>query len=748
MPHDPFEERETKKYGDPIPSREYILSNIKQRTQPTRRSELAQNLGISGEEKTAALRRRLRAMERDGQLMFTPRSGYAVPQHANLLIKGKVIGHRDGFGFLRVVGRQDDLYLSSEQMKTCLHGDIILAQEMGINRKGRFEACVVRIIEPRNNHIVGRYLSNTTGDFVIPNDNRLGFHILIQEKRKIKINIGSIVVVLLTERPSRRNPALGEIVEVLGNQMNTNMAINIALRVHNLPHKWSKEVKKAAEKINTTIPIDAKNRRVDLRALPLVTIDGDDASDFDDAVFCRAQKKGGWRLWVAVADVSYYVRPGTLLDKEAINRGTSVYFPSQVIPMLPEVLSNNLCSLNPKVDRLCVVCEMTISSHGRLLDYKHYEAIMRSFAQLTYNTVWRILQGDQPLRKKYKPIINNLETLHNLYVKLEKSREERGGISLEIEEPKFIFNTNYRIERVEKTMRNDAHKLIEECMILANIASALFVEKHNEPALFRDHDRPIDDNIKSFRSILNELGLTLLGGEKPEPLDYAYLLKKISGRSDYEMIQNLLLRSMKQAVYDSENRGHFGLALKSYAHFTSPIRRYPDLLMHRAIKYVLSKNTDKLKNKLTQTGGYHYTISQMLQFGQHCSMTERRADQATRDVIDWLKCDFIKDRIGEIFNGVISTVTNFGFFVRLSNLFIDGLVHISTLKNDQYHFDSVGQRLIGECSHVTYRLGDQVEVQIDFVHLEERKIHFSLISNNDRLSPANINFDKPTRTKK
>ncbi|VFP87351.1 Ribonuclease R [Candidatus Erwinia haradaeae] len=747
MPHDPFQKREAQKYENPIPSRECILTNIKQRTKPTRREELAQDLGISGEEKTEALRRRLRAMERDGQLMFTPRSGYAIPKRSHLLITGKVIGHRDGFGFLRVLGRKDDLYLSSEQMKMCLHGDVILAQAMGVDRKGRCEACVVRIIEPRNSHIVGRCLNNTTGNFVIPSDNRLNFHILIQEKRKIGTDIGSVVVVQLIERPTRRNPAIGKIVEILGRKMDTNMAINIALRAHYLPHQWSSEIKKVIEKINTIIPIEDKHGRVDLRKLPLVTIDGEDSSDFDDAVFCEPQKEGGWRLWVAIADVSYYVRPGTLLDREAINRGTSVYFPSQVVPMLPEILSNNLCSLNPEVDRLCIVCEMIISSHGKLISYKHYEAIMNSFAQLTYNTVWKILQGDQQLRKKYKPIINNLETLHNLYLKLDQSREQRGGISFEMEEAKFIFNINHRIERVEKIVRNDAHKLIEECMILANIASALFVEKYNEPALFRDHDRPIDDSIKSFRSILNELGLTLLGGEKPEPLDYADLLKKISGRPDHEMIQSLLLRSMKQAVYDSENRGHFGLALASYAHFTSPIRRYPDLLLHRAIKYLLAKNMGNLKNQCTPTGGFHYTIPQMLQFGQHCSMTERRADEATRDVIDWLKCDFIKDRVGEAFSGVISTVTNFGFFVRLSNLFIDGLVHISTLNNDRYRFDSVGQRLIGAYSNIIYRLGDQVEVRIDSVHLEERKINLTLIYNQKTPSLIDSKSTKPKSRK-
>lgn len=431
---------------------------------------------------------------------------------------------------------------------------------------------------------------------------------------------------------------------------------------------------------------------------------------------------------MAIADVSYYVRPGTALDDEAHQRGTSVYFPSQVVPMLPEILSNGLCSLNPQVDRLCMVCEMTISSSGKLTGYKHYEAVMNSHARLTYTKVWNILQGDTELREQYAAQVKHLEELHHMYQELETAREQRGGISFETEEAKFIFNAERRIDRVERTVRNDAHKLIEECMILANIASARYVEKHQEPSLFRDHDRPTEDSIKSFRTVLNELGLSLPGGAKPQPVDYAELLKQVADRPDAEMLQTMLLRSMKQAVYDPENRGHFGLALQSYAHFTSPIRRYPDLLLHRAIKYLLAKEQGTLKGNTTPNGGYHYDMQQMLQLGQHCSMTERRADEATRDVADWLKCDFMQDQVGNVFSGVISSVTGFGFFVRLNDLFIDGLVHVSSLDNDYYRFDPIGQRLIGESGGRTYRLGDTVEVRVEAVHMDERKIDFALIS--------------------
>ncbi|WP_275555407.1 ribonuclease R [Mixta sp. Marseille-Q2659] len=727
MSKDPFQEREAEKYENPIPSREFILAHLEKREKPASREELAAEMNISGEEQLEALRRRLRAMERDGQLVFTRRQCYVLPERLDLL-RGKVIGHRDGYGFLRVEGQKDDLYLSAEQMKFCMHGDVILAQPLGADRKGRREGRVVRVLEPRNSQIVGRYFTEAGVGFVVPDDSRLSFDILIPPEDIMNARMGFVVVVELVQRPTRRTKAIGKIIEVLGDNMGTGMAVDMALRTHEIPHVWPAEVEEQVAKLREEVPEEAKQGRVDLRQLPLVTIDGEDARDFDDAVYCQKKRGGGWRLWVAIADVSYYVRPGTPLDNEAHNRGTSVYFPSQVVPMLPEVLSNGLCSLNPQVDRLCMVCEMTISATGKLTGYKHYEAVMNSHARLTYTKVWSILQGNPELREQYAPLVNDLEELHRMYQVLEKAREQRGGISFETEEAKFIFNAERRIERVERTVRNDAHKLIEECMILANIASARFVEKYQEPALFRDHDRPSDESIKSFRSVLAELGLSLPGGSKPQPLDYAELLETIADRPDHEMLQTMLLRSMKQAVYDPENRGHFGLALASYAHFTSPIRRYPDLLLHRAIKYLLAQQQGTLVGNSTPTGGYHYEMQQMLQLGLHCSLTERRADEATRDVADWLKCDFMQDQVGNTFTGVIASVTGFGFFVRLNDLFIDGLVHVSSLDNDYYRFDAVGQRLIGESGGRTYRLGDTVEVRVEAVHMDERKIDFALIS--------------------
>jgi ribonuclease R len=727
MSQDPFLEREAEKYESPIPSREFILAHLAKRETPASREELGNELNLSGEDALEALRRRLRAMERDGQLVFTRRQCYALPERLDLL-RGTVIGHRDGFGFLRVEGRKDDLYLSAEQMKMAIHGDVVLAQPLGEDRKGRREARIVRVLVPKTSQIVGRYFTDAGTGFVVPDDGRLSFDILIPADSVSGARMGFMVVVELTQRPTRRTKAVGKIVEILGDKMGTSMAVDIALRTHEIPHTWPPQVEKQVADLSEQVPEAAKKGRVDLRHLPLVTIDGEDARDFDDAVYCEKKRGGGWRLWVAIADVSYYVRPRTALDDEARSRGTSVYFPSEVVPMLPEVLSNGLCSLNPQVDRLCMVSEMTISASGRLSSFKFYEAVMSSHARLTYTKVWHILQGDQELREQYHPLVKHLQELHALYKVLDQARAERGGIAFETEEAKFIFNAERRIERVEPTVRNDAHKLIEECMIMANVAAARFVEKHNEPALFRVHDRPSDDHISALRSVLSELGLTLGGGLKPQPKDYATLMDEVSERPDREMLQTMLLRSMKQAIYDPENRGHFGLALASYGHFTSPIRRYPDLSLHRAIKYVLAKEHGEQKERWTPTGGWHSDLEEMLQLGMHCSMTERRADEATRNVADWLKCDFMQDHVGEVFSGVIASVTGFGFFVRLSDLFIDGLVHVSTLDNDYYRYDNIGQRLIGESSGMVYRLGDTVEIRVEAVHMDERKIDFALVS--------------------
>ncbi|MFC0180772.1 ribonuclease R [Thorsellia kenyensis] len=727
MSKDPFFEREAQKYESPIPSREFILDLLEQRKKPATREELEKALKLTTEEEIEGLRRRLRAMERDGQLIFTNRNKcYALPDKMNVL-KGTVIGHREGYGFLRVEGEKTDYFISYEQMRSTMHGDVVLAQAIGQDKKGKQEVRIIRVVTPRKAQIVGRYFTEAGVGFVVPDDSRLHFDIIVPDGEVGGARMGHMVVVEIIHRSTRSSKAIGRITEVLGDKMGTSMAVDIALRTHDIPHVWPAQVTKELEGLKETVPEKAKENRVDLRKLPLITIDGEDARDFDDAVYCEKKKGGGWRLWVAIADVSYYVRPGSSLDKEARSRGTSVYFPSQVVPMLPEVLSNGLCSLNPQVDRLCMVAEMTISQQGKLSGYKFYEAVMNSHARMTYTKVAEILDGNEEIRKQYHALIKPIEELNALYKVLDKAREERGGISFETDEPKFIFNAERRIERVEVAVRNDAHKIIEECMILANISAAKFVGKAKEPALYRVHDAPSDERLGNVRSVLAELGITMQGGNKPSPKDYADVMDAVADRPDHAMLQTMLLRSMKQAVYDPDNRGHFGLALETYAHFTSPIRRYPDLTLHRAIKYLVAKNEGNAKNALS-TGGYHGSMDEFLLLGEHCSMTERRADEATREVSDWLKCDFMRDHVGETFEGIISAVAPFGFFVRLNDLFIDGLVHVALLDNDYYMYDAVGQKLIGENAGKVYRLGDEVEVRVEAVNMDDRKIEFKLLS--------------------
>ena len=755
-PQDPNYAKELAKYDNPIPSREFILQIIRTHNAPMTKEEIFVALGITDETRQEAMRRRLRAMENDGQLVFTKRKCYALPEKLDLL-KGMVIGHREGFGFLQVEGKKEDFFIPNVQMQKVMHGDYVLAQPNGFDRKGRPEVRIVRVLEANKKQIVGRFFIEQGIGYVMPDDSRITRDILIPDNARLGARMGQVVVVELHPRTAPFFQPIGKITEVLGDNMAKGMEVEIAIRKHDIPHSFPSAVEKQLKKWAEDVPEEAKRGRVDLRDLPLVTIDGEDARDFDDAVFCQKQGKG-WKLWVAIADVSYYVRPKSALDTEAYNRGNSVYFPNRVVPMLPEKLSNGLCSLNPQVDRLCMVCEITISAKGKMTDYQFYEAVMNSHARLTYNKVAKILEKDTALCERYASLVPHLQDLHEMYQALVKARQQRGAIEFETIESKFIFNALGRIERIEPVVRNDAHKIIEECMILANIASANFMEKHQEPALYRIHAVPGEEKLTAFRSFLAECGLSLSGGNKPTPMDYAQLLEQIKRRPDHELIQTMLLRSMSQAVYSADNIGHFGLALEEYAHFTSPIRRYPDLTLHRGIKYLLEKQKGS-KRKTTDTGGYHYQLEEMDLFGAHCSSTERRADDATREVADWLKCEYMQDHVGEEFDGVISSVTGFGFFVRLNNLFIDGLVHISGLANDYYLFDMPKQRLIGENSGMIFRLGDAVKVRVEAVSLEQKQIDFSLISSErkpkrsgktarTKAKKTEVNPSKKTSTKK
>jgi len=738
--NDPFLEREAQKYEKPVASREHLLSLIENAISPMTFKTILNALAYGDDEDLkTGVKRRLRAMENAGQIIFNKFKQYEVSPKGNVLT-GRIIGHRDGFGFFAPDDGSKDFYIASHEMKRVFHGDIVEAILVDrTDRKGRKEIRVLDVVQSRTAPIVGRFFVEHNIGFVIPDDARIKQDIMIIPDGRSGARHGQMVVVDIIQRPTKRANAVGKVAEVLGDHMAPGMEIDIALREHDLPHQFSDSVLEEISTLSEEVDENAKAGRVDLRELPLVTIDGEDARDFDDAVYCEPKKSGGWRLWVAIADVSYYVRSGTALDDEAISRGNSVYFPSQVIPMLPEKLSNGLCSLNPDVDRLCMVCEMTISAAGKLSGSKFYPAVMRSHARFTYTKVAAILEGDAELIEQYQKQVPDLINLHQLFNALNYARAGRGAIAFETQESRFVFNDDRKIASIEPVVRNDAHKMIEECMILANVATAKFIEKHQKPGLFRVHDKPSEEKYQNFTKYLAELGIELPFKEQPDPADYGAILDRVADRPDQELIQTMLLRSMKQAVYQSDNLGHFGLALDSYSHYTSPIRRYPDLVVHRVIKSILQGQ----ENNDVNVGYWDYTEEQVTELGEHCSMTERRADDATRDVSDWLKCEYMQDHVGDVFTGVISTVTNFGLFVRLSDLHIEGLIHITSLGRDYYHFDDVRMCLTGENSGTKYRIGDLLEVQVSAVNLDEKKI--DLVLNGDK---AVLKKAKPIRTGK
>ncbi|MGR3970647.1 ribonuclease R [Shewanella sp. 1180_01] len=743
MIKDPHFEREQDKYENPIPSREYIIDYLRSQKSPITRDSIAAALNIQEEEQLEALRRRLRAMERDGELVFTRGQSYGLPEKMDL-IPGTVLGHREGFGFFKPDEGGDDLFISNRDMLMYFHGDKVLAQKAGTDRRGRREARLVRLIQPRSAAIVGRYHVDSGMAFVIADDKRITQEILVANEDRNGARQGDVVVVELTRRPGRFVKAAGKVTEVLGKQMAPGMEIEIALRNYDLPHTWSPVIEKKLRRIPDEVTDADKVGRVDLRHLPLVTIDGEDARDFDDAVYAEKKAGGGWRLWVAIADVSYYVRTDSALDTEARARGNSVYFPSQVIPMLPEKISNGLCSLNPHVDRLCMVAEMTVSAKGKLSGYKFYPAVMYSHARFTYTQVAEMLEGG-PIAPEHEALFPHLQCLQSLYLALDEQRAERGAIAFETMETQFIFNEQRKIDKIVPRGRNQAHKIIEECMILANVSAAKFVKKHKGDVLYRVHEAPSEQKLANFKEFLAERGLTMPGGLEPTPSDYQNVMLQIADRPDAELIQVMLLRSMRQAIYTPDNEGHFGLALEEYAHFTSPIRRYPDLVLHRVIRYLLAKERGEATEKWTQDGGYHYQLDELDQLGEECSTTERRADEATRDVSDWLKCEFMQDHVGDTFEAVIASVTSFGLFVRLNELFIDGLVHISSLGSDYYQFDPMRQRLIGEHTGQVYQVGDPVTVKVAAVNLDDRQIDLVMLGDDGKggKRKASASRDKP-----
>ena len=730
---DPFLKREKQRYEHPLPSREWIIELLEQKGVPSKIEVLARELSIT-EEEYEFFERRLKAMARDGQVLINRRGAVCAADKLDL-VKCRVEAHKDGFGFAVPLTptKDGDFVLYERQMRGIMHGDIVTVRPAGIDRKGRREGTVLDIVERAQSKVVGRFYMDRGVAILEAEDKRLNQSIVLEPDSvaHFKPESGQVIVSEIETYPEQNRPAVAKIIEVLGDYADSGMEIEIAVRKHHLPYQFSEACAKAAKKIPDHVRKSDLKGRVDLRDLPLVTIDGETARDFDDAVF--AEKIGrNYRLVVAIADVSHYVRPDDAIDTDAQERSTSVYFPRRVIPMLPENLSNGICSLNPDVERLCMVCDMVITYAGNIKEYRFYPAVMRSHARLTYNQVWDWISDDLDHPHKAQ-----IDTLYKLFKILQKKRFERGAVEFESVETQMLFDDNGKIEKIVPVVRNDAHKLIEECMLAANVCAAEFLIKNKHTALFRNHLGPTPEKLATLREQLSLLGLQLGGGDNPTPKDYAALAEQFKGRPDAELLQVMMLRSMQQAVYEPHCDGHFGLAYEAYAHFTSPIRRYPDLTVHRAIKAVLNQQT--------------YTPSKSWQaLGVHTSFCERRADDASRDVENWLKTYYMRDKVGEIFEGKISGMTNFGLFVTLDGIHIDGLVHISDLGEDYFNFRPEIMAIEGERSGIRFNMGDKVSVRVARADLDTSKIDLTLISSgsSDKKRRAKTTAQTGSKTKR
>ena len=674
-----------------------ILNALDDARAPLRVEELAARLQVARHARRE-FEHALAELERTGAIVRN-RAGSLLLAKRISVVAGRVEGHPDGHGFLVPDGGAPSLYLPPEAMRSLMHGDRAAVRAAGGEFRGRPIGELVEVLERRSPRIVGRLHAEHGVLFLVPEDRRIAHDIVVPPAEAGKAKPGQVVTVELLAQPGPHTQPIGRVAEVLGHHTDPGMEIEIAVRKFDLPHEFSKKALAQARALPDEV--SAADNRKDVRELHLVTIDGETAKDFDDAVFARKEGKG-WRLWVAIADVSHYVRQGDALDREARERGTSVYFPRRVIPMLPEKLSNGLCSLNPEVDRLAMVCEMAITHKGEVARYEFYPALMRSRARLTYTEVWSRLQsGKAP---------ENLSTLYELFHALFAERSRRGAIDFDTVETRMIFDARGKIERIVPEPRNDAHRIIEECMLAANVCAGNFLASRGQPVLYRVHDVPAADKVGALREFLAEIGLDLPGGEVPKPKDYARLLERIRKRPDFGLLQTILLRSLKQAVYSPSNVGHFGLAFEAYVHFTSPIRRYPDLLVHRAIKAALANRK--------------YVEEDWEALGRHCSETERRADDASRDVENWLKCFYMRDHVGGTFSGSITGVVPFGLFVTLDDFYVDGLVHISELGRDYFQFDAARHMLLGERTGKRFRLADRMTVKLVRVDLDTRKIDF------------------------
>lgn len=713
-------------YQHPIPDRAAVLEALEQAGRPQSFEQIAEQFALRGKRQHKALSQVLSRMLRSGQLLLNRQEQYCLAERLQI-VAGSVRAHRDGFGFLAPEDGTEDLYLSPREMVTIMDGDRVSARVKRRTRKGA-EGTVLDVLERAHAEVAGKYIRERGIGLIVPDNPRLTQRVLVPRGRHGDAKPGDMVVARVLDYPQQDQLATGEVTQVLGDPEREGMPTDLAIHAHGIPYRWPSEVDEAASRFGRSVPTRAKQGRKDLRQLPLVTIDGADARDFDDAVYASKTSKG-WRLVVAIADVAHYVQPGSAIDVEALNRATSVYFPDRVVPMLPEVLSNGLCSLNPKVDRLCMVCDMSIDDKGAIIRSRFYDAVMRSHARLTYSEVQAFLDGEVGNKALKDKVATSVSTLHQLYKVFARRRKARGAIELDLPQLRIRTDAHGEVQAIAATPRNDAHRLIEECMIAANVEAAKFITRRRVQALFRVHAKPDEDRFDEFRSFMLELGFKVPHAAHPTPKTLRNLMAKVQDRPDAYAINMALLRSFAHAEYTPDNVGHFGLALDAYAHFTSPIRRYPDLLVHRAIRHMTSGG--KARN-------YLYDAEQMIRLGKLTSERERRAEEATREVEALLKCQFMSRHLGERFTGLISGVTHFGLFVQLADLQIDGLIHVSTLGSDYFQHEPERQRLVGNRTGAVYQLGDTVEVIVNRVDMESRQIDFVLFDSrrDDRRSTA------------
>ena len=714
---DPRFREESGRYEHPIPSREFILQALAEAGQPLGFGGVCERLGVKDRAVRQALTKRLGAMVRDGQLLLNRADEYCLLDRLQLVV-GIVSGHKDGFGFLRPEGGGDDVFLAYRQMRQVMHGDRIAVRVTGEDPRGRKEGALVEVLERRTREVAGRFTFESGVGFIEPDNRRISHRIVVPADARGGAKSGDLVVAEIVEPPTAHADPVGRVTRILPEAGAAGTAIELAIASHGLSQEFPPAAIREARRYGKAVPATAEAERVDLRNLPLVTIDGEDARDFDDAVYAEATR-GGFRLLVAIADVSHYVEPGSALDGEARERATSVYFPGRVIPMLPEQLSNHLCSLMPEVERLCMVCDMHVASEGKVTRARFYPGLMRSAARLTYTRVAAALVGgDDAMRRELAPALPVLETLHEVYRALRRHREARGALDFEAPEVKVLVDDGGQVTDIRAFPRNDAHRLIEECMIAANVEAAKFLKKHKMPALFRIHGVPEEERIADLKRFLAMRGVHLETGQELEPARLQKVLQQVVDRPDAAVLENAIIRSLPQALYQPLNIGHFGLALSEYVHFTSPIRRYPDLLVHRAIRHAIGGGT---------AVDFEHSAQEMETLGQECSLRERKADEAARSVVAFLKCEFMKDRVGQEFDAVATGVTDFGVFVQLKEWQVDGLVHVTSLPRDYFRFHEADRMLVGERSGQRYGIGDELRVRLVRVDPADRKIDFELI---------------------